>query len=66
MSEIHHGNVGGRALTGTPFLALEVLRSGRRAVRIGGVALCNDLHWTEITRPSHTRSVIDMLTRAGG
>ncbi|MCA8152826.1 MULTISPECIES: hypothetical protein [Burkholderia] len=24
------------------------------------------LHWTEITRPSHTRTVIDRLARAGG
>ncbi|OXJ26084.1 MULTISPECIES: toxin [Burkholderia] len=24
------------------------------------------LHWTEITRPSHTRAVIDRLIRAGG
>ncbi|VWB58874.1 toxin [Burkholderia lata] len=24
------------------------------------------LHWTEITRPSHTRAVIDRLTRASG
>ncbi|MBN3730829.1 toxin [Burkholderia sp. Tr-20390] len=24
------------------------------------------LHWTEITRPSHTRAVIDRLARAGG
>jgi len=35
-------------------------------MRIGGVALCADLHWTEITRPSHTRAIIDRLTRAGG
>ncbi|MBN3793487.1 hypothetical protein [Burkholderia sp. Ac-20392] len=71
VSDVHHGNVGGRTQADTPFLAFEVLRNGKprvglRVVRISHVALCNDLRTTEITQPSRIRAVIARLTRSGG
>ncbi|MBN3822007.1 hypothetical protein G3O00_00040 [Burkholderia sp. Ac-20384] len=71
VSEVHHGNVGGPAQAGTPFLAVEVLRDGKPLVGLWGVqirhlVLCNDLRTTKITQPSHPRAAIDKPTRAGG
>ncbi|WP_174933025.1 hypothetical protein [Burkholderia lata] len=71
VSDVHHGNVGGRTQADTPFLAFEVLRNGKpriglRVVWIGDAARCYDLRTTTITQPSPARAVIARLTRSGG